>query len=108
MEKTLGRLLVEYAEANDYDISIESLREILLECFPTVWEGDHETFRWRTEASRVVKIDDGGKDRYFSFRVCTYSGDNDPEDAGFCWDDFDEMIEVRPEEVRKIGYVPIK
>tara|TARA_Y100000588_G_scaffold31471_1_gene30790 strand:- start:11942 stop:12283 length:342 start_codon:yes stop_codon:yes gene_type:complete len=105
MEKSLAQLLIEYNEAKGYDITVDSLRETLTECFPTKWQGDEESFRWRTEASRVVEIMDGNTPRYFMFNICTYSGENSWEDAGFCWQSFDEMSEVVPKEVRTIRYV---
>lgn len=105
MEKSLAQLLIEYNQSNGYDINIESLQETLLECFPTKWQGDERTYRWRTDASCVKEIMDGNKPRYFKFDVCTYSGENSWEDAGFCWQSFDEMEEVVSKEVRVIRYV---
>ena len=103
--KTLAQLLIEYNQSNDYDISLEGLRESLLECFTTKWQGDSNEYRWRVEESRVVEILDGNTPRYFKFNVCTYSGENSWEDAGFYWQSFDDMVEVEPKEVRSIKWV---
>ena len=105
MKKSLAQLLIEYNQSKGYDISIESLQESLLECFPTKWQGDEETYRWRTEASCEKEIMDGNTPRYFKFNICTYSGENSWEDAGFYWQSFDGMEEVVPKEVRTIRYV---
>ena len=48
---------------------------------------------------------DGNTPRYFKFCICTYSGENSWEDAGFYWQSFDDMEEVVPKEVRTIRYV---
>ena len=103
--KTLAQLLIEYNIERGYVISIEGLRETLLECFPVKWQGDSVEYRWRVEESRVVEIIDDTTPRYFMFDVCTYSGDNSWEDAGFTWQSFDNMVEVEPKEVRSIKWV---
>ncbi len=103
--KSLAQLLIEHNQSKGYDITIESLQEALLECFPTKWQGDETTHRWRTDASCVKEIMDGNTPRYFKFRICTYSGENSWEDAGFYWQSFDDMEEVVPKEVRTIKYV---
>lgn len=103
--KTLAQLLVEYCEKNGYDISIESMRDVILYSLPQKWQGDAQEYRWRVEESRVFEIMDGNTPRYFKHNVCTYSGDNSWEDAGFYWQSFDEMVEVEPKEVRTIKWV---
>jgi len=103
--KTLAQLLIEYNIERGYDVSIEGLRETLSECFPAKWQGDSVEYRWRVEESRVVEIIDDNTPRYFMFDVCTYSGDNSWEDAGFTWQSFDDMVEVEPKEVRSIKWV---
>lgn len=103
--KTLAQLLIEHNIKHGYDVSIDGLREALLECFPTKWQGNSVEYRWRVDDSRVVEIIDGNTPRYFMFTVCSYSGENSWEDAGFCWQSFDEMVEVEPKEVRSIVWV---
>ena len=103
--KTLAQLLVEYCEKNGYDVSIEMMREVILECLPQKWQGDAQEYRWRVEESRVFEIMDGSTPRYFMHNICTYSGENSWEDAGFCWQSFDQMQEVEPKEVRTIKWV---
>ena len=97
--------MIEYNTTKGYDISIDGLQETLLECFLVKWEGEHNEYRWRTECSRVAEILDRNTPRYFKFKVCTYSGENSWEDAGFYWQSFDKMVEVFPKEVRTIRYV---
>ncbi|AHK11121.1 hypothetical protein S14_9 [Shewanella sp. phage 1/4] len=108
MKKTLAQLLIEYNIEKGYDVSIDGLRETLLECFPAKWQGDSVEHRWRVDESRVIEIMDGNTLRHFMFDVCTYSGDNSWEDAGFSWQSFDDMVEVEPKEVRSIKWVSVK
>lgn len=103
--KTLAQLLIEYNLQHDYDVTIEDLRDTLLYSMQTKWQGDSVEHRWRVDESRVVEIMDGSTPRYFKFTVCSYSGENSWEDAGFYWQTFDEMVEVEPKEVRSIAWV---
>lgn len=97
--KTLRELLVEHNIKEGYDLSIRSLRESLDECFKTVWQGDSDEHRWYVAETRVVEIPDGQTLRYFSYQVCTYSGENSAKDAGFQQESIDSIVEVFPKEV---------
>lgn len=103
--KTLAQLLIEYNVKHGYDVTIEELRDTLLYRMQTKWQGDSVEYRWRVDESRVVEIMDDDALRYFMFTVCSYSGENSWEDAGFYWQSFDEMVEVEPREVRSIKWV---
>ncbi len=105
MKKTLRELLVEHNTKYNYGVEEDSLVESLHECFPAVWQGNSDERRWHVSEERVIKIPDNRQERFFSFRVCTYSGDNSAEDAGFYAEGIDDISEVYPKEVTTTIYV---
>lgn len=103
--KTLRELLVERCVAEGWDMDEEGLQELLCEGYPVVWEGDNVESRWYTAATAVVQVVDGDNKRYFSHSICTYSGENSPEDAGFYPTAIDDIQEVFPVQVMTTVYV---
>jgi len=91
-------------ESHNKYITEDSLEETLRECFPIVWEGDDEEYRWRIEYSIVCKIVDGGVDRYFKYTSCKGTNDNSWEDAGYTFEGIDSVVEVYPREVTTVVY----
>jgi len=102
--KTLRELLIEYNQAEDYDIDDGSLEETLRECFDVAWEGSDREHRWRIDYDVVVKIPDGCLSRFFKFTSCKGTNDNSWEDAGYVFEGIDNVVEVYPKAVTKIIY----
>lgn len=107
--KTLRELLIEKAKEAEYydgfELSEESLEEVLREDTLLVWEGDDSPHRWRIDYLCVCKIVDQGEERFFCYSACKGTNDNSWEDAGYHFEGIDEVTEVFPKEITTIDYV---
>ena len=102
---TLRQILVA-SKFGDEGCSESELYEVFTECVGEVIHfGDTEDYRWRVDQEVVVKVVDGGVDRFFMHTICHYSGENSPEDAGFIPTPIDDIAEVVPKQVMTTTYV---
>lgn len=52
----------------------------------------------------LEKITDGNTKRYFAYSACKGTNDNSWEDAGYRFEEIDQVAEVYPTEVTTINY----
>ena len=103
--KTLRQILEEHNKVEGFDVDDDALEESLRESFPVVWTGDEDSHRWRIDYSCVCKIVDAMNERFFTYSACKGTNDNSWEDAGYCFEGIDNVVEVFPKEVTTITYV---
>ena len=103
MEQTLGDFLVNHhtCDLTDLEDTFDTIEYI----GRTVCEDEYDEHRWYINYRVVKKFMIEGFDRYFSYINCKPKDENaDKEDYGWEIPHPDDMIEVFPEEIRKIVY----